>query len=171
MAIRTLHIGLGPIGLAVAQQVASRAGFRVVGAVDIDPQKVGHDMGEVLGQEQKLRVRVESELAVALQESRADVAVICTSSSLEKTAPTFQAVMQSGLPVVSTTEELAYAVGPNRNIARHMDAVAQQAGVALLGTGINPGLAMDVLPIILSSPCAQVNRIEVHRVQDARSRR
>ena len=46
MTIRVVHIGLGPIGAAVARQVASRKGFQIVGAVDIDPNKAGRDLGE-----------------------------------------------------------------------------------------------------------------------------
>ncbi len=48
MAIRVMHFGLGPIGAAVARQVATRRGFKVVGAVDIDPEKVGRDVGIVV---------------------------------------------------------------------------------------------------------------------------
>jgi hypothetical protein len=37
--IRVLHYGLGPIGAAVVRQIATRRGFRIVGAVDIDPER------------------------------------------------------------------------------------------------------------------------------------
>ena len=39
--IKVMHFGLGPIGAAVVRQVAARKGFKIVGAVDIDPAKVG----------------------------------------------------------------------------------------------------------------------------------
>ena len=45
--IKVLHVGLGPIGAAVVRQVAERKGFRIVGAADIDPAKVGRDLGEI----------------------------------------------------------------------------------------------------------------------------
>ena len=41
MPIRVLHIGLGPIGAAVVRQVATRPGFKAVGAIDIDAAKLG----------------------------------------------------------------------------------------------------------------------------------
>ena len=53
--IRVLHVGLGPIGAAVARQVAARKGLRIVGAIDIDPLKVGQDVGAVIGLDRKLR--------------------------------------------------------------------------------------------------------------------
>ena len=41
----------------------------------------------------------------------------------------------------------------------------------MLGTGVNPGFAMDALPIALTAVCERVDRIVVNRVQDARIRR
>ena len=87
MAIRVLMYGLGPIGAAVARQVASRKGFQIVGAVDIDRNKVGLDLGEVIGLDRKLRVRITNDAAGAIKASKPDVAVLCTSSSLKNVMP------------------------------------------------------------------------------------
>ena len=43
--------------------------------------------------------------------------------------------------------------------------------MAVLGTGVNPGFAMDALPIALTAVCERVDRVIVNRVQDARIRR
>ena len=49
MPIRVVLVGLGPIGAAVAGQLERRRkAFQIVGAVDIDPSKMGRDAGEVL---------------------------------------------------------------------------------------------------------------------------
>lgn len=47
--IRVIHYGLGPIGVGVAKLVAKRTDMRIVGAIDIDPNKVGRDLGALLG--------------------------------------------------------------------------------------------------------------------------
>ena len=44
--IRVMPVGLGPIGAMAARQIASRKGFRLVGAVDVDPRKTGRDLGD-----------------------------------------------------------------------------------------------------------------------------
>ena len=46
---RVIQYGLGPIGSATARHVVERAGLELVGGVDIDPAKVGKDVGEVIG--------------------------------------------------------------------------------------------------------------------------
>lgn len=171
MSIRTLHIGLGPIGVGVARQCANRAGFKIVGAVDIDPAKVGKDLGVIIGLGKKLRVAVMDDITKAIKATKPDVAVLCTSSSLAKVMPQIEEVLKRKLPIVSTTEELAYPAGRNKKLAKAIDAMARKAKVAVLGTGVNPGFTMDALPITLSGVCESVNTIHIDRVQDASSRR
>src|SRR5678816_2557159 len=169
--IRVMHVGLGPIGALVARQIASRKGFRIVGAVDVDSQKVGRDLGDVIEAGRKLRVRVTDDTGRAITATKPDVAVLCTSSSLKVVLPHFEEILKRRVPIVTTTEEAAYPAPRNRRLATRLDAAAKKARVAVLGTGVNPGFTMDALPIALSAVCERVNRIEVHRVQDARIRR
>ena len=171
MPIKTLHIGLGPIGAGVVRQVASRKGFRIVGAVDIDPEKTGKDLGDVCNIGRKLRVKVTADIAKTIRATKPDVAVLCTSSSLKRVVPEFEAVLKLKVPIVSTTEELAYPVRGNAAAAKKIDALAKRARVAVLGTGVNPGFTMDALPIALTGVCEIVTAIEVARVQDASVRR
>ena len=166
-----MFYGLGPIGAAVARQVATRKGFQIVGAVDIDPAKAGRDLGEVIGHGKKLRVRVSSDAVATIKAGKPDVAVLCTSSSLKKVMPQIETVLSKKVAIVSTTEELSYPVGKNKALAKKIDALAKKAKVAVLGTGVNPGFAMDALPITLTGICERVDSIRVDRVQDARVRR
>jgi len=162
---------LGPIGAGVVRQVANRKALTIVGAVDIDPAKVGRDLGEVCGVGRALRVKVTDDLARTIKAVRPDVAVLCTSSSLKKVVAEFSTVLKLKVPIVSTTEELAYPVKSNRAAARKIDELAKRARVAVLGTGVNPGFTMDALPIALTGVCERVDAIEVDRVQDASIRR
>ncbi|MBY0493597.1 MAG: dihydrodipicolinate reductase [Cyanobacteria bacterium] len=171
MAIRVLMYGLGPIGAAVARQIVSRKGFQIVGAVDIDRAKIGLDLGDVIGLGKKLKVRITNDANGAIKSGKPDVAVLCTSSSLKKVMPQIEGVLKKKVAIVSTTEELSYPVGKNRALAKKIDAMAKKAKVAVVGTGVNPGFAMDALPITLTGICERVDAIRVDRIQDARSRR
>ena len=171
MAIRVLMYGLGPIGAAVARQIVSRKGFQIVGAVDIDRAKIGLDLGEVIGLGKKLKIRITNDVNGAIKSGKPDVAVLCTSSSLKTVMPQIEGVLKKKVAIVSTTEELSYPVGKNRALAKKIDALAKKAKVAVVGTGVNPGFAMDALPIMLTGICERVDSIRVDRVQDARTRR
>ena len=169
--IRVLHYGLGPIGAAVVKQVANRRGFKIVGAVDIDPAKVGRDLGEVAGIGRALRVKVSDDAKGTIKSTKPDVVVLCTLSSLKKVLPQMEEILKLKVPIVSTTEELAYPAGANKKYARAIHELATKAKVAVLGTGVNPGFAMDALPITLTGVCERVDSIRVDRIQDARVRR
>ena len=171
MAIRVLQVGLGPIGVAVARQLATRPGFLLVGGVDVDPALAGRDLAQVCGLPSALEAVVHRELEPALAALRPDAAVVCTSSALERVAPTLQTCLAGGAAVVSTTEELAYPWRERPELARRLDQAARRAGRALLGTGVNPGFAMDALPLIFTAVCERVDSITVRRVQDASRRR
>jgi 4-hydroxy-tetrahydrodipicolinate reductase len=169
--IRVMHFGLGPIGSAVVRQTATRPGFTIVGGIDVDPSKAGRDLGEVAGLQRRLGVTVREHAADAIASAKPDVVVHCTGSSLTTVMPQLQIILQAHCAVVSTTEELSYPARTHEAESRQIDAWAKQAGVAVLATGVNPGFAMDALPIALTAVCERVDRVTVNRVQDARMRR
>src|SRR5436189_681522 len=169
--IKVMHFGLGPIGAAIVKQVASRPGFKIVGAIDIDPAKVGRDLGDIVGLSKRLDVKVSGDAARALKSAKPDVVILCTSSSIKKVLPQIDTILKSKTAIVSTTEELSYPGYTHIRQARQVHALAKKAKVAVLGTGVNPGFAMDALPIALTAVCERVERVIVHRVQDARIRR
>lgn len=170
MAIRVLCYGLGPIGLGVARLALDRTGLAVVGAIDIDPQKVGRDLGELVGRA-PIGITVRSDIEAALGEARPEVILHATGSSLARVAPQLVQAMTAGANVVSTCEELAFPWTAQPRLAADLDALARRASVTVLGAGINPGYAMDALPLMLTAPCAVVRSVHVLRVVDAARRR
>jgi 4-hydroxy-tetrahydrodipicolinate reductase len=170
-SIRVAHFGLGPIGAAVAKELAARPGYTIVAGIDSDPAKAGRDLGDVAGLPRRLGVKVSPDAAAALKKARPHVVVLCTGSSMKQVMPQIESVLQARVPIVATTEELAYPGYTHVRYARRVDALAKKAKVAVLGTGVNPGFVMDALPIALTAACRRVDRVEVRRIQDARSRR
>jgi 2,4-diaminopentanoate dehydrogenase len=169
--IKVLHVGLGPIGAAVVRQIAGRKGFRIVGAAEIDPLKSGRDLGQVAELGKPLRVKVSADVRKAIKAARPDVVVHCTSSSLKTVLPQIEEILKLKVPIVSTTEELAYPTKRNLRYAKIIHQLAKKSKVAVLGTGVNPGFVMDALPITLSGVCERLEAIRIDRVQDARIRR
>jgi len=171
MSIRVVHFGLGPIGAAVAKEIAARPGFKSVGGIDTDPAKVGRDLGDVVGLPRRLGVKVSGDPAATLKKARPHVVLLCTSSSMKQVMPQLLTVLKAKVPIVSTTEELAYPSYTHVRLARQVHALAKKAKVAVLATGVNPGFVLDALPIAMTAVCQRVDRVTVHRSQDARHRR
>jgi hypothetical protein len=174
MTIRVVCYGLGPIGLGIARLAASRHGIEIVGAIDVDPQKVGTDLATLLGHSngsQTTSVIISADAAATLAATKPDVVLHATSSSLAKVVDQLAQIAEADADVVSTCEELSFPWTAHPQLAAQLDALARRTGVTLLGTGVNPGFAMDALPLMLTAPCAEVRAIRVLRIVDAARRR
>lgn len=168
---RVVQYGLGPIGCAIARHVVERPGFELVGGVDIDPDKVGKDVGEVIDLHRSLGFAVTEKLSQVLARSGADVVLHTTSSYFNLFKPQIIEILEAGLDIVSTAEELSFPWLAHPEEAAEIDAAAKGAGKTVLGTGVNPGFIMDALPLQLTAICQQVDRIDVTRVINASTRR
>jgi len=169
--LRVVLYGVGEIGQRIARLLLAREGVEIVGALDAAEDKVGRDLGEVLGMGGRLGVTVSDDPDAVFSGAGADVAVHATTSRLRDAYPQIAKAMEHGVSVVSTCEELAYPYVVDARLAGELDGLAKRRGVAVLGTGINPGFLMDALVITLTAVCQEVERIRVIRVIDAATRR
>jgi 2,4-diaminopentanoate dehydrogenase len=169
--IRVIQYGLGPIGCAVARLAAKRKNLQIVGGVDIDPKKVGQDMGEVIGLNKKMNVFVAGSLAEVLKKTSADVVLHTTSSYFDLFENQILEILEAGLDIVSTAEELSFPYQKFPEKAEKINAAAKKAGKSVVGTGINPGFLMDSLPLNLTALCQEVKKIDIVRTINASTRR
>jgi hypothetical protein len=168
--MKVVQIGLGPLGQKITQFVAQRANIEVVGAIDVSPEIIDRDLGELCGLD-NMGIKIQSSLGDCLRGVKPDAAILTTVSTMEKIAPQIEEIVSYGIPVVSTCEELSYPWDTSLSLSERIDMVAKANKVAVLGTGVNPGFLMDSLPTFLTSVCQDVQAITVHRIQDATFRR
>jgi 4-hydroxy-tetrahydrodipicolinate reductase len=167
MEIRVVLFGIGAMGGEIAKVIGRRKNLKIVGAIDIAEDKVGKDLGGLLGVGKGVSVTDPK----SLPQLDGDIVVHATTSSLKQAHPQIAKCVTAGLNVVSTCEELSYPYRKYPEIAKEMDTQAKIQGVTVLGTGINPGFLMDTLPIVLTAPCQVVSKIRVTRMMDAAKRR
>ncbi|MEA3486292.1 MAG: dihydrodipicolinate reductase [Thermodesulfobacteriota bacterium] len=170
-AIRVVQYGLGPIGSATARHIMERDGVELVGGVDIDQAKTGRDVGEVIGLDGPVGFPVVKDLSLVLERTEADVVLHTTSSFFDSFESQIVEILEAGLDIVSTSEELSFPWLAHPNAAARIDAAARNAGKTVLGTGVNPGFLMDSLPLNLTAICQRVDRIDVTRRMNASLRR
>jgi 2,4-diaminopentanoate dehydrogenase len=169
--IRAVQFGVGPIGASIVKLMRQKSSIEIVGAIDKDAQKAGRDLGEVVGAaDAPWGVKVFVDAATAL-EKPVDVVVHSTSSYLTSVMDQLLECLAAGCCVVSTCEELAYPFRKYPQLAAKLDAVAKDEGVALVGTGVNPGFVLDKLVLTLSAVSQRVDSVRALRVVDASKRR
>lgn len=173
--LRIVQYGLGPIGQRCARTVLQKqeAGHvRLVGAVDVDPDKVGRDVVDLLdGDRTRSGVEISDDPEHLLNATNPDVVLHTTTSFLDDVMDQLTGCMRAGAHVVSSTEELSFPYERHPGRADALDQVAREEDVVLVGTGVNPGFAMDTLPLTATGVCTDVQAVDVERVVDASKRR
>ncbi len=166
-----IQVGLGPMGRLIANLLLKRKNIEVKGVIDIDPQLIGQKLNEFIDLENELNLVIESNLEILLSKEKVDMVIIATSSSLEKVAPLIKQAVNSGSSVISICEELSYPYHQYPKLSEELDALAKSNNVTVVGTGINPGYLMDLLPIVITAPCQNIKSIKVTRMMNSAKRR
>ncbi len=169
--VRVVQYGLGPIGCETAKVLLEKEGIDLVGAVDIDPNKVGKDLGRVLGLRKKLGIRVTDDAPALFRKEKVDIVTHTTSSFFREVYEQLESAARAGVCVVSSTEEMLYPQLRNPGLAVKLDGIARKHGSTILGTGVNPGFVMDTLALVLTGVSKNVRSIRVTRRVDASTRR
>jgi len=169
--IRAIQYGVGPIGASIARLMREKQAIEICGAIDSDPAKIGRDLGEVVGaSDAPWGVKISADAKDVLDQA-ADVVIHSTSSSLSKVMDQLLACLEAESCVVSTCEELAYPYRTHPELAAKLDAAAKDWGVALVGTGVNPGFVMDKLVVTLAAVSQRIEHAKALRIVDASKRR
>jgi 2,4-diaminopentanoate dehydrogenase len=169
--IRAIQYGIGPIGASIVKLLREKDTIDIVGAIDSDPAKIGKDLAEVVGaSDGPWGIKISGNAKGILDQS-ADVVMHTTSSSLPKVMDLLLACIDVGSCVVSTCEELSYPYRTHPELAAKLDKAAKDSGVAVVGTGVNPGFVMDKLVITLAAVAQRIDHVKALRIVDASKRR
>jgi 4-hydroxy-tetrahydrodipicolinate reductase len=162
-------VGLGPIGQEVARVVQQHPDvFRLLGVVDRAEHLVGRRARDVIGNAPAtMRITAQTPSPPGGE----GIAFLTTSSALASVRDSAEELLKLGYHVVSSTEEMSYPWLRDARLARRLDRAARRAERCMVGTGINPGWAMDVWPLALAANMQSVRSVRVQRVVDARQRR
>ena len=167
-----VQFGIGPIGQSCLRTILSKPShLNLVGVIDIDPEKVGQDVADIIGLDQPTGVTVSGSAEAVLSETKPEVVIHTTSSFLARMYDQLVLCARHGANVVSSTEELSWPYDRHPDIAEELDRVAKENGVSILGTGVNPGYAMDALALMATGVCNDVRSIVINREVDAGLRR
>ena len=168
--IKVCQIGMGPLGIKIAEFIESRSSIKTIAAVDKNPALIGKKLNEI-GDNLSSNVEIMESIAKVLQNDKPDAVILTTVSDMERIVPQIKEIIAHGIPVVSTCEELSYPWESNPTLADELDKAAKTNNVAVLGTGINPGFLMDALPSFFTGICQDVTSVKVSRFQNASFRR
>lgn len=172
--IRVVQFGIGPIGQECIRTVLAKETtglVELVGVIDKDPTKVDKDVGLIVGNREKTGIVVNRDADAVLREARAHVVLHTTSSFLDGVQQQLLQCIRHRVHVISSTEELSYPYDRHPDLSVELDGLARENGVVIVGTGVNPGYAMDTLALMATGVCSDVTEVHVERIVDAGRRR
>ncbi|MHA1125981.1 MAG: NAD(P)H-dependent amine dehydrogenase family protein [Candidatus Heimdallarchaeota archaeon] len=166
-----IQVGFGPMGQIVTKLLLKRKNINLMGVVDIAPEYVGKDVKETFPDLEMDSLEITNDLKPLLEAGNIDTVIIATSSFFKTIAPMIIDVLNAGANVISLCEQLSYPFDFHEELSAKIDKIAKEKGLAVVGTGINPGYLMDLLPILLSAPTETVEKIHVTRMMNSSHRR
>lgn len=166
--IRTAVWGTGNVGRAAIRAVHAHPDLELCDVLVADPAKVGRDAGDLAGLAGSLGVAATDDVASVLERGP-DAVVYAASGDLRPDDAVADVRRCLGVGAVVVTPSI-YAlydptsapgelVGPVRDAAR-------SGGGALFVSGIDPGWANDLLPVLVSGLAGTVERIRCQEVFD-----
>ena len=164
--VRVAIWGFGAMGSGMAKMLATKKGVDIVAVCDMHPDRVNKDIYDVLGIERGNResVIINPVVEEVIKEGVADICLCATDSYTSKAFPRLKYVLEQKINVISTAEEMSYPKAQEPELAKELDEIAKANGVSILGTGINPGLIMDLLVTVLTGCMTDVEHVEAKRV-------
>ena len=154
------------MGGGITKVLLRKTGVEITGVCDLHPNRVGRSIFALLNAERNGRkdVLVSGSIDEALPEKSADVCIVATDSFTKDVFPKLVTVLSRGVNAISTAEEMSFPAAKEPELAAEIDRIAKANGVTALGTGINPGLMMDLLAICLSGCMTNVEKVTCRRV-------
>lgn len=164
--VKVIIWGLGAMGKGMAEMLLKKKGVEIVGVVARGP-KIGKSMYELLDMDRgKSLDVVMGSCEDVIKKGAADVVLICTDSFVRESFDKIKYCVEKGINVISTAEEMAYPKAQEPELSKELHKLAKENGVTILGTGINPGLIMDLLVITLTGACVDVESIKAERINN-----
>ena len=132
---RVVQYGVGKMSLYTMRYVYEKGG-EIVGAVDVNPDVIGKDIGDILGTEKKNVTVVSAQDAEKMMmEVKPDIAIVTTMSLISDVEEALMLCAKLGVNAITTCEEAFYPGNSNPTITKKLDEMAKKTGCTITGSG------------------------------------
>ena len=133
--IKVVQYGVGKMSLYTMRYVYEK-GAEIVGAIDVNPNVIGKDIGEILGTENKGVTVTNAENArEMLQEVKPDIAIVTTMSLIKDLENPLMLCAELGINAITTCEEAFYPENSNPILTKKIDELAKKNNCTITGSG------------------------------------
>jgi hypothetical protein len=165
--IRVAVISTGGVGSIAIRTIARRANYELVGVWVFSPDKIGKDVGELVGAG-RLGIRATGDLDEII--AMAPDCAVYTATGPEMDAAAVRdyiRLLEAGINVVTTnTPGMVFPDDWIPELAAKVQAAATAGGVTIYTSGIEPGFAGDQLAVVLTTLSNTIRSIRAQEIFD-----
>ena len=133
--VRVVQYGTGKMAVYTMRYIYEKGG-EVVGAVDLNPEVIGKDIGEIMREEKKgVAVTAVEDAEEMLKRVKPDICVVETRSLFSEVEDALRLCAKLGINAITTCEEAFFPANSNPNATKEIDELAKQNNCTITGSG------------------------------------
>ena len=135
MKTKVVQYGAGKMSVYTMRYVYEKGG-EIVGAIDVNPNVIGKDIGEIMGTENKgVKVVSNEDAEKLIKETKPDIVIVTTMSLIADVEDALMLCAKLGVNAITTCEEAFYPMNSNPTVTKKLDEIAKQNGCTITGSG------------------------------------
>ena len=133
--LKIVQYGCGKMSVYTMRYVIDNGG-EIVGAVDINPNVIGKDIGDIMGTDKKgVVVENVANAEQMLMTLKPDCVIVTTMSLLADVEDALMLCAKCGVNAITTCEEAFYPMNSNPTLTTKIDQLAKENNCTITGSG------------------------------------
>ncbi len=148
---KVFQYGCGKMS-AYTMKYAIDNGAKIVGAVDVNPDVIGKDIGEIIGID-KVGVTVSDakDAEELLKTLKPDCAIVTTMSLLSDLEEPLTICAKLGVNAITTCEEAFFPINSNPSLTKKIDSFAKENNCTITGSGYQDAFWGNLITTIMGA--------------------
>ena len=133
--VRVVQYGTGKMSVYTMRYVYEKGG-EIVGAVDVNPNVIGKDIGEIMNTDNKgIKVIDVKDAENMIKETKPDIVIVTTMSLIKDVEEALMLCARLGVNAITTCEEAFFPMNSNPTITEKINSLAKENGCTITGSG------------------------------------